>query len=58
MPLLLGESGLLSFSVLSFWHDEQSPLVLAMRRGVRVILEGDWFEVTIGNVDSERGYSE
>ena len=53
MSLLLGESGLLSFGILAFWHDGQSPLVLAMRRGVRVILEGDRFEVSIGDIEGE-----
>ena len=57
MSLLLGESRLLSFGVFAFWHDGQSPLVLTMRRGVGVILEGDRFEVVIGNVEGERGYS-
>ena len=57
MSLLFGESRLLSFGVLSFWHDGQSPLVLAVRRGVRMILEGDWFEVSVGDVDGKGGYS-
>ena len=57
MSLLLGESGLLSFSVLTFWHDGQLPLILTMRRGVGVVLEGDRFEVVVGNVEGKRGYS-
>jgi len=50
----LGESRLLSFGIFAFWHDGQSPLVLTMRRGVGVILGGDWFEVAVGDVEGER----
>ena len=57
MPLLFGESGLLSFSVFAFWHDGHSPLVLTMRRGVGMVLERGRFEVVVGNVDSEGGYA-
>ena len=45
------------FGVFVFWHDGQSRLVLTMGRGVGVVLEGDRFEVMIGDVESERGYS-
>ena len=54
MSLLFGESGLLSFGIFTFWHDGQSPLVLASERGV---LEGDGFEVSIGDIKSKGGSS-
>ena len=57
LSLLFGELGLLSFGVLAFRHDGQLPLVLAMRRGVGVVLEGDRFEVVVGDVKGEGGYS-
>ena len=50
MSLLFGESGLLSFGVFAFWHDGQSPLVLASER---CVLEGDGFEVSIGDIEGE-----
>ena len=58
MSLLFGESGLLSFGVLAFWHDGQSPLVSTMRRGVGMVLDGDGFEVVVGDVEGKWGYSE
>ena len=54
MSLTFGESRLLSFNVLSLMHGGQSPLVLASERGV---LEGDGFEVVVGDVEGERGDS-
>ena len=54
MSLLFGESGLLSFSILAFWHDRQSPLFLASEGGV---LDGNGFEVVVGGVDNKRGSS-
>ena len=50
MSLLLGESRLLSFGVFAFWHDGQSPLVLASEGRV---LEGNRFEVTVGDIEGE-----
>ena len=40
----------MSFGVLAFRHDGQSPLVLASERGV---LEGDRFEITVGDIEGE-----
>ena len=54
LSLSFGESGLLSFNILSFMHDGQSPLVLASERRV---LDGDRFEVMISDVESEGGSS-
>ena len=57
LSLLFGESGLLSFGIFAFWHDGQSPLVLTMRGSVGVVLEGNRFEIMIGDVEGKRGYS-
>ena len=54
MSLLLGESGLLSFGVLAFWHNGRSPLVLASEGSV---LERDGFKVTIGDIEGKGGSS-
>ena len=41
---------MLSFGILAFWHDGQTPLVLASERGV---LDGNGFEVTVGDIEGE-----
>ena len=43
---------MLSFGVLTFWHDGQSPLLLASERSV---LDGDGFKVVVSDVEDKRG---
>ena len=50
LSLLFGKLRLLSFSVFAFWHDGQSPLVLASEGSV---LEGDGFKISVGDVEGK-----
>ena len=47
---MFGELGLLSFGILAFWHNRQSPLVLVSEGSV---LKGNGFEVMVSDVKYE-----